>query len=146
VAPFLICVGFGGDRADHTLAACNAIVRHSGPPAILMAERDVAFALRHEVRLALPAGTRVSLFPMAEVSARSSGLRWQVDGLSLSPAGRIGTSNAATGPVTLTPLGPGLLVILPRRWLAVAIAALVPGWSPPAPPAAPGGSRTDPNR
>ena len=60
------------------------------------------------------AGTRLSLFPMAPVTGRSTGLRWPVDGIGLAPNGHVGTSNQALGgPVTLSFDGPGMLVILP---------------------------------
>jgi thiamine pyrophosphokinase len=72
-------------------------------------------------------GTRVSLFPMAAVTGRSSGLRWSIDGLAFHPAKRIGTSNEATrGEIRIETDGPGLLVILPRSELDEAAAALRP--------------------
>ena len=46
----------------------------------------------------LPAGTRVSLFPMAPVTGLpSEGLRWPLDGLAFAPDARVGTSNQALG-------------------------------------------------
>jgi thiamine pyrophosphokinase len=47
---------------------------------------------------------------------RSQGLRWPIEGLELASAGRIATSNEATGPVDLAIEGP-VLVILPRATL-----------------------------
>jgi thiamine pyrophosphokinase len=95
---------------------------------------DVAFAAPPELALSLPVGTRVSLFPMGEVTGQSEGLRWPIDGLDLAPGGRIGTSNvtvAAT--VRLRFSAPRMLVFLPRDCLAAAISALA---GEPAGPAA----------
>ncbi len=112
-APFIVAVGFTGGRLDHTLAAMSALARRIGPPTYLLDEHDVTFAPGHSFEIDLAPGTRVSLFPMADVSGRSTGLRWPIDGLNFAPAGRIGTSNEATGRVQLEFDGPGMLVILP---------------------------------
>ena len=50
--------------------------------------RDVCVA--PEIDLPLDAGTRVSLYPMAPVQVRSTGLYWSTDGLSFAPDGQIG--------------------------------------------------------
>lgn len=124
-APLVLALGFTGARLDHGLAVMNTLVRR--PEAcIVIGPRDVAFHLARPVTLALRPGDRISLFPMARVTGRSTGLRWPVDDLTLAPDGLTGTSNRATGPVTLTPDGPGLLAILPRARLSAAIAALRP--------------------
>ncbi|MEM9426068.1 MAG: thiamine diphosphokinase [Pseudomonadota bacterium] len=123
-APFILATGFTSARLDHTLATLSALVRHSGPPVIVLGEDDILFAAPPELSLDLVAGTRVSLFPMAPVQGRSTGLEWPIDGLHLAPDGRIGTSNCATGPVTLTFDAPGCLVILPPEALPAALAAL----------------------
>ncbi|MGB2893545.1 MAG: thiamine pyrophosphokinase, partial [Albidovulum sp.] len=72
----------------------------------------------------LTAGTRVSLFPMAAVAGRATGLRWPIEGLDFRPDGRIGTSNQAEGPVDMAFARPGMLVILPRAALLAAIEGL----------------------
>jgi len=126
-APFLLGAGFTGARIDHALAVMNALVRHRGPPCLILSDADVIFAARGEVALPLRAGTRVSLFPMAPVRGRSEGLRWPIAGLAFAPDSRIGTSNMATGPVRMEFDGPGMLVILPRALLRQAIAASVRG-------------------
>ncbi|MFN0116514.1 MAG: thiamine diphosphokinase [Paracoccaceae bacterium] len=126
-APFRIAVGFTGARADHTLAVCNALVRHPGRVCLLLSETDVTFLAPPRIALPLPPGTRVSLFPMGAVQAVSAGLRWPVAGIGFAPDGPVGTSNEATGPVTLETSAARMLVILPRRWLRVAIAALAAG-------------------
>jgi thiamine pyrophosphokinase len=122
-APLVLALGFTGARLDHGLAVMNALVRRP-EPCIVIGPRDVVFHLAGPVTLALRAGDRVSLFPMARVTGRSAGLHWPIDGLTLAPDGLTGTSNRATGPVTLVPGGPGLLAILPRARLPAAIAAL----------------------
>lgn len=123
-APFVLGLGFAGPRADHTLATWNALVRHAGRRCLILTSRDVVFAAPRRIALDLAEGTRVSLFPMATVAARSSGLRWPVEGLDFRPDGRIGTSNLAEGPVDLGFAAPGMLVILPRSALPAAIAGL----------------------
>ncbi len=64
---------------------------------------------------------------MAPVTGQSEGLRWPIDGLAFAPNGRVGTSNAVTGPVALRFDGDGMLVILPRTALPQVIKALMPG-------------------
>jgi thiamine pyrophosphokinase len=124
-APLCIGVGFLGGRLDHTLAALNAVVRHAGP-VVLIGAGDLCFRCPPELALELAAGTPVSLFPLGPArGTRSEGLRWPVEGLELDPAGRIGTSNAATGgPVRLGFDAPRVLVILPVRALGQVVARL----------------------
>ncbi|MCR9149649.1 MAG: thiamine diphosphokinase [Rhodobacteraceae bacterium] len=140
-APLMLAVGFSGPRADHALAVCNALVRYADRRCIVIGGRDIVFAAPPRLDLPVRAGTRVSLFPLAPVRGESRGLAWPIGGLEFAPQGRIGTSNLATGPVTLEMSGPGMLVILPRRALRLAAAALAPGLpgDPPAPEAVRGG-------
>ena len=123
-APFVIATGVTAGRIDHALAAYSVLVRRVGPPTLILAEEDVVFAAPARVALDLPRGTRVSLFPMSPVTGRSQGLKWPIDGLDFAPDGQIGTSNEATGPVSLDFDAPGMLVILPRAALRAALAAL----------------------
>ena len=124
-APLVLAVGFTGQRLDHELAVYNALVRNADRRAIVIGEHDICFHLGTALRLELPEGSRVSLFPMADVRCESEGLRWPTDGLVFSPAGRVGTSNiVAQSPVGLRPGGAGMLVILPRAGLRQAIGAL----------------------
>ncbi len=129
VAPLCLAVGFTGRRLDHELAVMNALVRHAGRKCILIGSDDVVFALSGAVALDLPRRTRLSLFPLAPVHVAGTGLRWEVDEVPFDPAGKIGTSNEVTGPVTLSADRPGMLVILPRAALASTIAALRPAQS-----------------
>ena len=125
-APFVLGLGFSGGRLDHTLSAMNVLVRHAGRRCLLVSARDVTFHLPREIRLALPVGTRLSLFPMAPLRGESEGLRWPLGGLALAPDGMTATSNLTSAPeVRLAPGGPGLLAILPRAHLDAALAGLL---------------------
>jgi thiamine pyrophosphokinase len=117
-APLVLGAGFLGDRVDHQLAAFNVLVQPDRCPCILIGASQLVFHLRRETRLPVEAGDTVSLFPMQPVTARSQGLEWPLEGLRMSPAGQIGTSNRALGPAAVSPDGPGLLCMIPRRHLA----------------------------
>ena len=122
-APLVIAVGFAGARHDHFLAALSTLSRRIGPPCILIAGDDIITLSPPEIALDLPAGTRLSLFPMGPASGYAQGLKWPIDGLHFAPDARIGTSNAATGPVLLQTEGP-MLLILPRAHLGTLARAL----------------------
>ena len=124
-APFVLAAGFTGGRSDHALAAFSVLARRVGPPTALIDASDVVLAAPGTCTLDLAPGTRVSLFPMVPVSGRSEGLRWPIDGLNLDPMGRIGTSNEATGRVSLAFERPGMLVILPRSALPSVLETLI---------------------
>ncbi len=124
-APFVLAPGFMSGRLDHTLAAMSVLARQIGPPVILIGDTDIAFAAPGHLHLDLAPDTRMSLFPMGQVTGRSSGLVWPIDGIAFSPSGSIGTSNRATGPVTLDFDDPGMIVILPREALDRVLPALV---------------------
>lgn len=130
-APVVVGIGFSGGRLDHQLAALSTLIRLAARPCILLGDAEIVFHAPRRLMLDLEAGARVSLFPMRRVSGRSTGLRWPIDGLALAPGGRTGTSNQATGPVTLDVDGGGLLVMLPRAALGVAMSALAPDAAPP---------------
>lgn len=123
-ARFVIAVGFAGPRLDHALAALTVMARVPGPPVLLLGEADVTFLAPPHLSLPLAAGTRVSLWPMGPARGTSTGLRWPIDGIAFAPAGRVGTSNKATGPVTLA-LDGAMLVVLPRALLRTALQALL---------------------
>lgn len=123
-APFVIGVGLTDRRIDHMLAAFNALTRQGGRPVVILSAREVVFLCPPDLCLDLPAGMRVSLWPLGEVEGESTGLRWPIDGLRLSGDGRVGTSNRATGAVRLRVSAARLLVILPRAGLGAALAGL----------------------
>lgn len=123
-APFVLAVGFANGRIDHTLAVMSALAQNSGPATIVIGEEDLVFAVPLSLRLDLEIGSRFSLFPMAEVTGRSTGLEWPIDPHAFAPAGRVGTSNRVTGPVALDFDDLGMLAITPRAALASVVAAL----------------------
>lgn len=125
-APFVIAVGFAGKRLDHTLAALNSMARHQGSPVAMLAHEDLVFRLPPSLDLPLAPGTRVSLFPLGPARGRSTGLEWPIDGIEFAPDARTGTSNRATGPVSLQIEGV-MLALLPREVTATVLQALVPG-------------------
>lgn len=123
-APLFLGVGFLGGRLDHELAAMSALVNYDSHSVILMGQEDIVFLAPSELHLKLAPGTRVSLYPMAEVRGTSKGLRWEIDVFDFAPAGRIGTSNEALGDVTMAFETRKMLVILPRDCLGAVIDAL----------------------
>ncbi|MDE0521574.1 MAG: thiamine diphosphokinase [Boseongicola sp.] len=123
-APFVIATGFTDGRLDHTLAVLSVVARCIGPPTLVLGNEDVAFAAPRQLVLDLPAGTRFSLFPMTPVTGSSTGLRWPIDGLTLDPLGRLGTSNQASGRVELAFDRPGCITLIPRVHVSLAVAAL----------------------
>ncbi len=124
VAPFVLGLGFAGARLDHGLAVLNALARAPERRALILSPQDVTFLAPLEMELALPPGTRLSLFPMGAVEAESSGLRWPLQGLKFAPDGMIGTSNEVSGPVRLRFSAAKMLVILPVRYLPEALRGL----------------------
>ena len=132
-APFMLAIGFMGGRIDHQMAVQTVLTAYAHRKIICVGEEDVMFVSPPEIDLPLDAGTRVSLYPMAPVQVRSTGLYWSTDGLSFAPDGQIGTSNQATGPVTLLPSAPRMLVVLPKTCLDIAIDAVqaAPYWDAP---------------
>lgn len=123
-APLVLATGFLGGRADHALAALSVLARGVGPPCVVLSAQDAVCHLPARLSLDLPLGTRVSLFPMAPVAGLSEGLRWPIEAIAFAPAGRIGTSNEALGPVHLAMGGPGMLLIVPRAALDTLLAGL----------------------
>lgn len=123
-APLFLGVGFLGGRLDHQLAAMTALVTFDSHAIVLIGQEDIVFLSPNTLKLELKLGTRVSLFPMGEVSGTSKGLRWAIDPIAFSPNGRIGTSNEAIGDVVLTFDKREMLVILPRACLSLVIDAL----------------------
>ncbi|MGQ0565710.1 MAG: thiamine diphosphokinase [Gemmobacter sp.] len=125
-APFVIALGVLGGRVDHELAALSALAGQA-MPVVALGREDVVFAAPADLTLRLRAGDRLSLYPLGPVTGQSRGLDWPIDGLVLSPQGRLGTSNRVTaGTVTLAFDAPGTLVILPRARLDAALRALSP--------------------
>lgn len=119
-APVTVALGMTGKRFDHTLAALDAVTRHANRNVILVDEEDLALVLDRAFSFTVASGERVSVHPLAPVTFTSStGLDYPLDGLTLAPGIRTGTSNAAgEGPFTITPAAPApWLLILDRRYL-----------------------------
>ncbi|MES2434414.1 MAG: thiamine diphosphokinase [Pseudomonadota bacterium] len=123
-APFVLGIGFAGARLDHGLAVLNALVRAPDQRCLVISPQDVIFLAPLAMRLNLPFGSRLSLFPMAAVTGESEGLRWPLQGLDFAPDAMIGTSNEVSGPVELRFSAQKMLVILPIKSLAAALSGL----------------------
>ena len=126
VAPFVLGLGFAGQRLDHGLAVLNGLVSHPDKRCLILSATDVTFLAPRDLTLRLPVGSRLSLFPMGPVEGESQGLRWPLQGLKFTPAGMIGTSNEVSGPVHLRFDADLMLVILPRSAVAAALDGLLP--------------------
>lgn len=124
-APLIIGAGFVGARQDHQLACYNALVRAPQQRCVLLSDEELVFLAPPSLRLPLATGARVSLFPFGAVEGISDGLVWEIAGLNFAPDGRIGTSNAAKGPVQLRFTAPKMLVVLPVETLSVVVDALL---------------------
>ena len=123
-APLILGVGFCGERLDHQMAVCNTLVRHPAQRCVLLGETDLMVLCPPSIHLPLDEGCRVSLFPMGAVEGVSDGLVYPIGGLNFAPDGRIGTSNAALGPVHLSVTSPKMLLILPLEMLDILVTAL----------------------
>ena len=131
-APHLLGLGFLGARLDHTVAAMTSITRHGSARVILVGAEDVCVLCPPKLRLALPRGTRVSLFPMGPVTGQSEGLEWPIDGINFAPEVRIGTSNRmAARHLRLRVSAPRMLLMLDRAALPGVLGAVLnaPDWS-----------------
>ncbi|WP_114964622.1 thiamine diphosphokinase [Alkalilacustris brevis] len=125
-APFVLAVGFTGNRLDHTLGMFNVLVRHGARRCVALGVHDLCFVAPRELALRLAPGTRLSLFPMGEVHGHSQGLRWPLDGVRFAPGGMVGISNMVddSGAVQLSLSAEAMLVLLPAAALEDALAAL----------------------
>ncbi len=123
-APAILALGFAGGQLDHQLAACTTLVNFPDQKVLLLTEEDVCFLCPDCFEIDLPVGTRFSLYPMGTVTGQSRGLKYALDGLTLSPATRVGTSNEVDGPVSISFDRREVLVIVPRAHLGDVLHAL----------------------
>lgn len=124
-APLILGLGFLGSRLDHTLAVLSGLTQCPSQRCLLIGPHDIAFLCPPELTLALPVGSRLSLFPMGAVRGESTGLEWPIGGIDFAADGRIGTSNRVCAPdVRLRFDAAKMVVILPRAAQAAAITAL----------------------
>ncbi|WP_417259272.1 thiamine diphosphokinase [Celeribacter sp.] len=124
-APYVLGVGFMGARVDHELAVLSAMVRFADRQIVLLGTHDICVHLSSPLTLTLPVGCRVSLFPMAPVTGRSTGLKWPIEGIDFAPDGRVGTSNEASDTqVHIEMDGAGMLLFLSPEALDALLAGL----------------------
>src|SRR5690625_279741 len=120
-APFYIAAGFTGGRVDHSLSVLHALLAREEKRVVLIGEEDAVTLLPSGkvVGLDLPAGARVSIFPLRPTRGiHSQGLTWPVEGLDMAPGRLIGTSNKASGGrVELGFDRPGAVLIIGREHL-----------------------------
>ncbi len=127
-APLYLGYGFMGGQIDHQLTALSVLVRYPERRVILCGEKDICFCCPKQLDIDLPKGTRVSVFPMSDTKMSSTGLKWPLDGIELSPTTRTGTSNQATGTLVSLMMESGdAVVILPSKCLDAAKRALTSG-------------------
>ena len=127
-ASYYLGVGFLGGRLDHQLAACHSLLRSFDKQVMLLGSEDLCFLAPRKMSLDLPVGTRLSLFPMGEVSGGSKGLKWPIHAYQFSPAMMIGTSNETDSErVELSFNHRRMLVILPVEFLRAVVAQVFEG-------------------
>jgi len=129
-APVTVGLGMTGKRFDHTLAALDAVARYAAKRRIILVDEfDIALALTGPMAFAVEPGARVSVHPLTATRFRhSTGLKYPLDGLTLAPGIRTGTSNEASMTDFSIEPEPGdrgvYLLIIERRWLEALIKAL----------------------
>lgn len=96
-APVTVGLGMTGGRLDHTLAALDAVARYAKDRhVVLVDETDLALGVSGAFTFDVAPGERVSVHPLQSVRfERSEGLKYPLNGLTLAPGVRTGTSNAA---------------------------------------------------
>ena len=131
-ASLVVGVGVLSPGIDHALATLNVLLKYRERKIVLLKTPDICLLCPPDIRLNLPVGSRVSLCPLAPVRGSSDGLEWPIDGIEFSPQGRTGASNRVSAErIRLRFAQPGMLLILPHRFLHQAAAALMsaPIWA-----------------
>lgn len=123
-APLILGVGFTGGRLDHQLAALHVLARYAHQPCVLLGRQELIFLAPPQLSLPTQPGDLVSLFPLAPVQGKSSGLKWDIEGLAFDPLHQIGTSNEATGACVLEIQAPAMVVMVPRRLIQPVVSQL----------------------
>lgn len=123
-ARLVVGLGFLGPRIDHQLATLSTLVALPDVRCVLVGALEVLIHMPPRLSVELAPGDTVSLFPMRSVTGRSRGLEWPIDGLTLAPGARVGTSNRATGAVSVETDGPGLIGVFPKARLKNVVQAL----------------------
>lgn len=129
-APVTVALGMTGRRFDHTLAALDSAGRYAEERRIVLVdETDIALVVSGSFSFTVAPGGRVSIHPLARIAfERSEGLEYPLDGLTLAPGVRTGTSNTApTGAFSVVP-APGerapWLLVIERTYLDALVDAL----------------------
>ena len=99
-APQIFAFGFLGKRMDHSLASLHALVKARADMAMVLVDRhDAVVFCRQRFNASLPAGTRLSIWPLQRQSFQNSqGLVWPLDDLLIEAGGVLGTSNQVAAP------------------------------------------------
>ena len=127
-APFILAVGFAGQRLDHALAVLTSLLAHPMQRCLVLSPTDVVFLCPPRIEMRLKPGMRLSLYPLGEVHCQSEGLKWPTEGLDFAPWGMIGTSNEVAAPVVRLAVDqPRMLVILPRPATRAVLAGIGAG-------------------
>ena len=130
-AALTIALGMTGKRFDHTLAALDSVARHAHKRHILLVdEKDLALGVCGKFSFAVDPGDRVSVHPLGRVKFKvSEGLLYPLDGITLAPGERTGTSNTATeGAFSIVPEdgeNAGWLLIVDRKYLSALTAQVL---------------------
>ena len=123
-ADIFLGVGFLGGRLDHQLAAFSTLLKEPRP-VVLIDEHQLVFPVPAQFYLELEAGAPVGFYPMLAVRVNLQGVQWPLNDAEMSPAGQIATSNKANGELLILKVdGPGLLAILPVRYLGAVLDVL----------------------
>lgn len=121
-APVIIGAGFLGGRIDHSFASFSALAKNAAVPLILLSNEECCFRCPDAgAQLDLPEGTQCAVLPMADITATSQGLRWEMDALPLQPAGFVSSSNETKArEVMISVTGPAIITV-PLAHLSAAI-------------------------
>ncbi|PUB13668.1 thiamine diphosphokinase [Yoonia sediminilitoris] len=126
-AAAVLAMGFTGGRLDHLLSVLNVLGRNRTRRILLLDEADISFLTPPEgVSLALPAGTRIGLMPLDDVTVTARGLTWPITAARMHPTGMVSSSNQVKDPlVEISAKGP-LVITLPPTQLGAVLKAVVP--------------------
>ena len=99
-APQIFAFGFLGKRMDHSLASFHAMAKARADMAMVLVDRhDAVVFCRQKFTATLPAGSRLSIWPLQRQSfLNSQGLVWPLDDLMIEAGGVLGTSNQVLPP------------------------------------------------
>ena len=102
-APQIFAFGFLGKRMDHSLASLHAMAKARADMAVVLVDHhDAVVFCRQQFNANLPAGTRLSIWPLQRQSFQNSqGLVWPLDDLLIEAGGVLGTSNQVLGPPSI---------------------------------------------